>query len=78
MSKIKVFRWTEKNSDFINSDIDGIGIGCGENNYGLFISNNLANGSTDYTDTFDNELLSKERFKIKKIEVTFFLQIYHK
>jgi len=66
------YRATEKNNNFICTDSDGIGIGCGDKNFGLYISKSLANGESDYTDTFDNERLSESQyFKIKKIEVIF-------
>ena len=64
------YRATEKNNNFICSDSDGIGIGCGDKNFGLYISKSLANGESDSSDTFDNDRLSESQyFKIKKIEV---------
>jgi hypothetical protein len=64
------YRWSDKNTNFVTSDSDGIGFGCGDSSFGLYIGKNLINGWSDRTDTFDNECLSQTgMFKIRKIEV---------
>ncbi len=64
--KIEVFKWTGNNEDFIYSNNQGIGIGCGyyiniifSDKYGLYIDKEFYSGESNFCSTFNNEILSK-------------------
>ena len=63
------FHSTRANDFFFFCGEEGFGMGS-DPHYGLFVANNLLDGSTHYCKTFDNKSLTKKHhFKIKKLEV---------
>ncbi|KAJ6229957.1 nucleolar protein 7/estrogen receptor coactivator-related [Anaeramoeba flamelloides] len=67
------FRWTGKNDYFILTTQKSISFGGGSN-YGIWISADLTDGSTNYCETYDNKKLSQiSNFQIAQIEVWSFV-----
>jgi hypothetical protein len=64
-----VYRWSEKNENFLFADADGIAFGCDEE-FGLFIGSDLSYGYSNPCSTFDSPRFTKnQRFEIKFFEV---------
>ncbi|EGR31847.1 tld family protein, putative, partial [Ichthyophthirius multifiliis] len=69
---IQCYKSTGINEHYMFSDSEGLGVGCGEEKFGLYIQKDLFKGQTNQCQTYDNELLvstNKNTFKIKKLEI---------
>jgi len=72
--EFQVFHWTGHNQFFVKGDVKGLGIGCGEGTFGLWLDAELYHGRTCPSKTFNNvRLSSKEDFIIASVEVWTFV-----
>lgn len=66
---ITIYRSSMQNEYFIACDEEGFGMGS-DPFYGIFVENNLSQGSSHFCNTFNNDQLSSKRtFKISNIEI---------
>eukprot|EP01121_Diplochlamys_sp_Union-15-3_P000017 TRINITY_DN10011_c0_g1_i1.p1 TRINITY_DN10011_c0_g1~~TRINITY_DN10011_c0_g1_i1.p1 ORF type:complete len:228 (-),score=52.68 TRINITY_DN10011_c0_g1_i1:64-711(-) len=66
----KKFMWTGENNFFINSRSDCLAVGGGEGKFGLWINEDLTQGSSYPCQTFSNESLgSSEEFEVSFLEI---------
>jgi hypothetical protein len=66
---LKIYPWTRKNSCFVTAKSDYIGFGGGDN-FALWVTNGLRQGSSQPCETFNNPCLSStSQFKVANIEL---------
>jgi len=64
------WNWTEKNTFFMYSNDDSVGVGGGSGVYGLWLGRQWTQGTSERCDTFHNPpLASSQRFSIQCVEV---------
>lgn len=69
---IKVYNWQGGNEQFMYADDKSIGLGGStvKGRFAFYLSSDLYRGSSSQTDTYNNDLLSKNvDFKCYKLEV---------
>ena len=67
--KIHVFKATEANDHYMYCDNQRICFGNTDDYFSLVLTNDLLDGQSKTTTTYDNKVLSKEKFVIVKLEV---------
>ncbi|KAG7834772.1 hypothetical protein KL919_002366 [Ogataea angusta] len=67
--RLKVFPYTSMNDYIIYSNHNFVSIGSGGGRFGLYINGDLETGATDSVETFGNEPLTTEKFRILGLEL---------
>jgi len=72
--EFRVFNWSGANEFFVKGDVHGLGFGCGEGTYGLWVDSDLYHGRTSASKTYNNDpLTTNEDFLIASIEIWTFI-----